>query len=35
MLLLIVSLLIVCCVMIAGVVYAINEQSKQWAASVH
>ncbi|MET3875404.1 Na+-transporting NADH:ubiquinone oxidoreductase subunit NqrC [Chitinophaga sp. OAE865] len=33
MLLLIVSLLVACCVIVAGVVYAVNEQSKQWAAT--
>ncbi len=33
MLLLIVSLLVACCVIVAGVVYAVNEQSREWAAS--
>lgn len=33
MLIWIVSLLIIGCVIVAGVVYAINEQSRQWAES--
>lgn len=33
MILLIISLVILCGVVIAGIVYAINEQSKQWAES--
>jgi hypothetical protein len=33
MLIWIVSLLIIGCVIVAGIVYAVNEQSRQWAAS--
>ncbi|SEW17537.1 hypothetical protein SAMN04488122_0964 [Chitinophaga arvensicola] len=33
MLIWIISLLIVGCVIVAGVVYAVNEQSRQWAES--